>query len=242
MAFSILLLPPGSLPAGQQRQVAVAAASNLSDVFQRIGAAFEKETSIHPVFSFGSTATLTRQIENGAPWDVIAGADTEHIDLLDSRGLLAKGSRAVYATGILALWLPTPESPVWRPEDLISPSVRVISMAKPELAPYGLAAKETLEHAGIITQVERKLVYAENISMAKQYGSTGNADAVFTALSLIRPSDTGRTITISETFHQPIRQALGIIAASKNQASARQFADYLLTGRGHQTLLQSGYR
>jgi ABC-type Fe3+ transport system substrate-binding protein len=35
---------------------------------------------------------------------------------------------------------------------------------------------------------------------------------------------------------------LGIVAASKNQAPARRFADYLVTGRGHRILLKSGYR
>ena len=244
LTFSILLPVPGPVSALTEgrRQVAVAAASNLSRVFQTVGAEFEKDTGIHPVFSYGSTATLTRQIENGAPWDVIAAADTEHIEELERRGMLANGSTAIYATGVLALWIPNANSPVRRTEDLTNASIRVIAMAKPELAPYGMAARETLDRLGIRRRVESKLVYAENISMAKQYGVTGNADAVFTALALMKPDDAGRTIQISESLHQPIRQALGIVAASKNQALARQFADYLVTGKGHRTLLNSGYR
>jgi molybdate transport system substrate-binding protein len=63
--------------------------------------------------------------------------------------------------------------------------VKVIAMAKPELAPYGQAALETLQKLGIWGRVQPKVVYADNISMAKQYGTSGNADAVFTAYSLV---------------------------------------------------------
>ncbi len=64
----------------------IAAASNLTGVFQAIGPQFEQATGIHPVFSFGSTAQLALQIENGAPFDVFAAADTEHIDQLEKKG------------------------------------------------------------------------------------------------------------------------------------------------------------
>jgi molybdate transport system substrate-binding protein len=241
LAFSILS-PAPEFAQTAKRQIAVAAAANLSQVIRAVGADFERDTGIHPVFSFGSTAALTRQIENGAPWDVFAAADTEHVDELDRKGFLTKGSRAVYATGILALWLTSPDGSVRRLQDLADPSLHVIALAKPELAPYGLAARQTLDRLGIRHKVESKLVYAENVSMAKQYGVTGDADAVFTALALMKHDDGGLVIRIPEEFHQPIRQALGIVAASKNQALARQFADYLLTGRGHEVLLKSGYR
>ena len=66
---------------------------------------------------------------------------------------------------------------------LTLPSVRVIAVAKPELAPYGLATLDTLQKLGISEQ-RPKVVYAENISIAKQYGQSKNADVVFTAYSL----------------------------------------------------------
>src|SRR5580700_8509120 len=93
-----------------RREVTVAAAANLSEVFQDVGRQFEAATGIHPVFSFASTAQLAVQIENGAPFDVYAAADVEHVEQLEKKGLLVPGSRAVYATGILALWIP-PQSP-----------------------------------------------------------------------------------------------------------------------------------
>src|SRR5665213_4481612 len=89
-----------------KREVTVGAAANLSTVFQEVGPQFEAATGIHPVFSFASTAQLAMQIEGGAPYDVFAAADVDHIDQLEKKGLLLAGSRAVYATGVLALWVP----------------------------------------------------------------------------------------------------------------------------------------
>src|SRR5580658_710023 len=139
-----------------QSRINVAAAANLTGVAQELGSRFEAETKIHPVFSFGSTAQLTQQIENGAPFDLFLAADAEHVQELDRKGLLSPGSRAAYAEGVLALWAPSAATPVNRIEDLVSPQVRVIAVAKPELAPYGAASMEALRAAGILDKVQAK--------------------------------------------------------------------------------------
>ncbi len=223
-------------------EVTVAAAANLTGVFQIIGPKFETSSGIHPIFSFGSTAQLTQQIENSAPYDVIAAADSAHVIQLEKRGLLLPGSRALYATGILALWIPPGSKAVTsRLEDLTLPGVRTIAVAKPELAPYGQAAVDTLRQLGIWERVKSKIVYAGNIGMAKQYGSSNNADAVFTAYSLVQQSG-GKVIQVDETLHQPITQELGIVAASKRQDAAHKFVAFLLIGEGRDILSKSGYR
>jgi molybdate transport system substrate-binding protein len=89
--------------------------------------------------------------------------------------------------------------------------------------------------------VQPRVVYADNINMAKQYGTTGNADAVFTAYSLVL-KEAGKVIRVDEKLHNPIDQALGIVAASKHQDLARQFVDFLLKGQGREILGDSGYR
>ena len=222
-------------------EITVAAAANLTAVFQRIGPRFEAETGIHPVFSFASTAQLARQIENLAPFDVFAAADSEHVDELDREGLLLPGSRAVYARGVLALWIPPRSAArVSRIEDLTSPEVRVIAIAKPELAPYGQAAVDSLERLGIWEQAKPKVVFAENINMAKQYGASNNADAVFTAYSLVL-DETGKVIRVDDKLHQPIDQELGILAKSEHQEAARKFVAFLLGGDGREMLTTYGY-
>lgn len=239
--FSACLGRPGA-GAHPAPRVTIAAAANLTDVFQVIGPEFEAATGVHPVFSFGSTAQLTQQIENSAPFDVFAAADATHVAELDRRGLLLAHSRAVYARGILALWIPPgAKAVIDRIEDLANPDVRFIAAAKPELAPYGQAAVETLQHLNLWTRVQSKMVYAENINVARQYGLSHNADAVFTAYSLLL-REPGKVIQVSESLHPPIDQELGIVASSKNLEPARKFVDFLLHGEGRAVLLKSGYR
>src|SRR5689334_11988942 len=67
-----------TLPA--KDEINVATAANLTRVFDELGQIFERETGIHLVTSFGATTQLAQQIEHGAPYDVFAAADTEHVD------------------------------------------------------------------------------------------------------------------------------------------------------------------
>ena len=223
--------------------LAVAAAANLTSMLEAAGPKFEADSGIHPVFSFGSTAQLAQQIEKEAPYDVFLAADASHAGDLEKKGLLVSGSRAIYAIGVLALWLPpnSPASAVTRVEDLTGPTVKTIAIAKPELAPYGQAAVDALKAAGIWDQVQSKAVYSENIAQARQFGSSGNADAVFTAYSLVI-HDPGKVITVDEKLHSPIAQELGILTSSKQQAEAKKFVAYFLTGAGKDVLRDFGYR
>lgn len=224
-----------------QRTITIGAAANLAEVFPQIGREFERETGIHPVFSFASTAQLARQIENSAPLDVFAAADSEHVAALENKGLIALGSRAIYARGVLALWVPpSSQAMVTSLEELTRPNIRVIAIAKPDLAPYGQAAVDTLRHLGIWDQVQPKIVYAENISMAKQYGKSNNADAVFTAYSLVL-HENGNIIRVDDRWHHPIDQELGIVANSQRREAARQFVDFLMNGAGRSILSSYGY-
>lgn len=229
-------------PEQQSQSITIGAAANLTEVFQQVGQAFEKQSGIHPVFSFASTAQLAQQIENAAPFDVFAAADSEHVAALEQKGLLAPGSRAIYARGVLALWIPDPaKCPVSRIEDLTKVSVRVIAIAKPELAPYGQASVDSLRRLDLWERVQPKVVYAENIGMAKQYGMSKNADAVFTAYSLVL-HERGKTMMVDESLHQPINQELGILAKSARQDAANKFVAFLLAGEGKQILASYGYQ
>src|SRR4051812_41312752 len=85
--------------------ITVGAAANLTAVLDEIGKAFTGQTGIRVVMSYASTAQLAQQIGNSAPFDVFAAADTEHVDALARSGKIIPGTRAVYARGVLALWI-----------------------------------------------------------------------------------------------------------------------------------------
>jgi molybdate transport system substrate-binding protein len=217
----------------------VAAAANLSNVLPQLSSAFEHKTSIHIVPSYGATAQLTQQIENGAPFDIFLSADTGHIDQLVKDGFVFSNSRAIYARGRVVVWAPRhPE--IRTMNDLASSNIRTIAVATPALAPYGEAALDALRNAGLYDKVHPKLVYAPSISIAKQFADTGNAEAAFTALALIIGQN-GNHFEVDEKLHKPIDQALGIVKQSRQQKAAHAFAAFLTSPEAREILHHFGY-
>ena len=211
------------------------------DVLAEVGPAFKAQKGIEVVFSYGATAELTQQIDNGAPFDVFAAADTEHIDFLVARQKLTADSQAIYAKGQLALWSPGAESTgIQALQDLTAPKIRFIAVAQPKLAPYGQAAVEALQSAHLWEPLQRKIVYANSISMAKQLAESRNADAAFTAYSLVL-HDKGSVLKVDPDLYHPIEQALAIVASTSHLPEAQQFRSFLLGPEGRAILAKNGY-
>jgi molybdate transport system substrate-binding protein len=222
-------------------ELIVAAAANLTDAFAEIGRRFTNQTGIHVVFSFGATADLATQIKNGAPFDVFAAADSAHVDQLERQGLITPGSRLLYARGRLVMWLPSSSNlKASKISDITAKDFERIAIAKPDVAPYGEAAVESLRALGIWSQIEGRVIYAQNVSQAKQYASTGNAEVAFIPLALIKPGE-GTYIEVPEESHKPIDQALGIMNDSPKQAAAWKFVEFLLGKEGQDLLSKYGY-
>ena len=225
-----------------EQEITVAAAANLTDAFAEVAKQFTAKTGVRVVYSFGSTADLTKQIENGGPFDLFASADIEHIDVLGRKGLIVPDSRAIYARGRLVLWIPPQSSArIDRIEDVANAEVKTVAIAKPDLAPYGRATVETLSAMNIWAQVEPKVVYGTNVSNTKQYATSGNADVAFIPLALVK-KDEGRYLEVEERLHQPIDQALAVVKASGKQALAQRFTTFVLGDEGQAILQQFGYR
>ncbi|HEV7860301.1 MAG TPA: molybdate ABC transporter substrate-binding protein [Pyrinomonadaceae bacterium] len=229
---------PGSVG---QPELNVAAAANLSDAFTELGQQFTKETGIRVVYSFGATADLSKQIENGAPFDLFAAADVSHVDALNRAGLLVPGTKALYARGRLVLWVPQDSRlTLSRVEDVTRRDVERIAVAKPDVAPYGLAAVEALRALNIWSSVEPKVIYGQNVSQVKQYAATGNADVAFIPLSLVH-KDEGHVIEVDAHLHQPIDQAIAIVKTSTRQPASQRFLTFVLSPTGQTLLQRYGY-
>jgi molybdate transport system substrate-binding protein len=235
----LLLVAPSAMPAADP-PLTVAAAANLSEVFEIVKQEFTRQTGIPVTLSFGSTQHLTQQIENGAPFDLFAAADREHIDKLKKEGLLAPSSDALYALGHLVLWCTAKPNPVHSLADLTNPAIRYVAVAKPETAPYGLAAQQALKAAGLWESLASKIVYGENINLTRQYVSSGNADCGFVALSLVIHETEG-IMPVDKKLYQPIEQWLGIVRNSPHQSEAARFKDFLLGPAGRAILEKNGY-
>jgi molybdate transport system substrate-binding protein len=219
----------------------IAAASNLTDTFEELSPRFTAATGIRLVVSFGATADLAKQIEHGAPFDVFMSADAEHVEQLDVKGLLTAGSRKIYARGRLVMWLPASSKlTALRIEDIKAAEFERIAIAKPDVAPYGRAAVETLRALRCWEAIESRVIYSQTVSQAKQYAATGNAEVAFIPLALVKPGE-GRYIEAGSELHQPIEQAMAIVKESNQQDAARRFMDFVNASEGQQLLAKHGY-
>lgn len=222
-------------------QITVSAASDLIPAFTELGREFTSATGIEVRFNFGSTGQLAQQIAHGAPADLFAAANIAFIEELEREGLIVEETKATYARGRLALW--TRSDSRLEPgsiRDLAREEVRRVSIANPEHAPYGAAAREALESAGILEVVRPKLIYGENVRQALQFAETGNADAALIALSLSIESG-GRWALIPEEMHRPLDQALAVIKGAKNEAAARRFAAFVNSPEGRRVMRRYGF-
>jgi molybdate transport system substrate-binding protein len=235
---SLLLLSCGSKQG--VGELHVAAAANMQKALESLARAFTKQSGVQVVASYGASTQLAQQIENGAPFDLFLSADSAQVDRLIQKGLIDRTSRSVYAVGVLALW--APKSPaIRRIEDLRDPKVKRIGIANPELAPYGKAAIETLTSSNLWPELESKVVYGPNIGVVAVFAESANADASFTALSLVNDR-LEKPIIVPEELHHPIEQALGIVGSTKQGEAAAEFRRFLLGPEAQAIFVKFGYR
>ena len=219
----------------------VAAASDLTPAFEEIKREFEASHTTKVVFVFGSTGMLTRQIEHGAPMDLFAAANVSYIDQLEQKGLIIPGTKMIYARGRITLWMPNDTNlRLEKITDLARPEVTRVAIANPDHAPYGLAARQALESAGVWESVKPKLVYGDNIRQTLQYAETGNVEVAIVALSLSMQSH-GRWSLIPEELHQPLDQGMAIMKSTKQEQAARAFADFVSGPQGRAILQKYGF-
>ena len=244
--FAFLFLAPRSA----QASLRVAAAADLEPLFPPILVQFEKNTGIHAEATYQSSATLTTQIENGAPFDVFLSADLSFpkrlIDagLADAAGSADSSTPITYARGTLVLWsrkdsqLPPPSLDLLR-----SPALKRLAIANPDRAPYGRAAVAALQSLKLYDTLKPRLVTAENIAQAAQFVDSANADAGLISLtSALTPrlSADGSYFVIPRDIYPPIEQGAVIVIKTEQRAAAHKLLDFLLSPAVQAELAKSG--
>jgi molybdate transport system substrate-binding protein len=229
-----------------QAPLTVAAASDLQPVMSEMAARFEVATGQRVRFSYGSSGQFVSQIENGAPFDLFLSADESYVARLVASGHADGASVIQYATGRLAIWTRTD-----RRLDLsrglaalADPRSGRVAIANPAHAPYGRAAVDALQRAGVYEQLRPRLVLGESVSQAAQFAQTGNADAAIVALSLtMSPAmqRVGTAVEIPAGAFSPIRQAGVVLLRSGNRNGARRFLAFLREPGGVALLRASGF-
>ncbi|NIS82829.1 MAG: molybdate ABC transporter substrate-binding protein [Anaerolineales bacterium] len=232
----VLLLCSACTGAPAESTLTVAAAASLTNLFNELGEAFTAETHIPVIFSFAATGTLAEQIRNGGPFDLFASADAYHVDALIEEGFIDSSSRYEFAHGNLVLIVdPVLEGRITELSDLSDPRISRISVANPAHAPYGSAAIDAIQQAGIKELVEKKIVFGETVRQAAQIVETGNASAGLVAASVVT-EERVHSFEIDGSLYRPIIHVIGVRHGSPKSAEANRFIAFLSSPQGQNLL------
>jgi molybdate transport system substrate-binding protein len=240
----LLLILFAALVKINAQSITIAAAADLRNALDDITKLYkEKHPDVKVDIIFGSSGNLYQQITNQAPFDLFFSADVSFPNKLEEQKLTA-GKPTIYAVGHLVLWSAAKD--VTKGLDLLkSDEIKKISIANPEVAPYGKRAVETLKYYKLYDIIKDKIVKGDNVSQAAQFVLTGNAEVGIIALSLaLSPemSSKGKYFLIDEKSYSKLEQAYVILKKSEKKKEILDFVKFLETKKVKDILSKYGFK
>jgi molybdate transport system substrate-binding protein len=209
----------------------VAAASDLKFALDEIAAEFGKQTGQGVNVVYGASGNLTRQLTEGAPYELFLSADEGFIYRLADAGLV-RDRGVLYAVGRLVIFAPRGSPLTVDPElnglrDLVARGALTrFAIANPQHAPYGRAAEAALRAKGLWQSVEPRLVLGESVAQAAQFATMGDAVGGLLAHSLVLAPPLrakGTYALLPEALHPPLRQRM-VLTLGAGAVAERFFA------------------
>lgn len=210
--------------------VTIFAAASLADV---LGALAVRPARGGPTLrlSFAASSTLARQIEQGAPADLFISADEAWMDYLVAKGRIVTESRrdlvanrlVVVRSGAPAGAEPPESTAAIRAALLTSAGAGAdrIATGDPAHVPAGRYAQAALTRLGLWSQVEPRLVRADNVRSALAFVERGEAAAGIVYATDALLSRQVRTVArFPEASHAPIRYPAALVAGHLPAARA----------------------
>ena len=225
----------------------IAAASSLRYVMPQLEKAFMAQGGSAIRVSFGSSGNLSRQILQGAPHEVFLSADTAYVSALIDKGL-TKDKGHIYAYGRLALIaaknskLEVDSKFVGLVSALKSGQLKHFAIANPQHAPYGRAAQQALEHAGIWQKLQPSLVFGENIAQTAQFATSSAAQGGLISYSLaLAPPIALKTkqALVPAAWHQSLKHHMVLLKNASRQAVA--FYEFMRSPPAQEILARHGF-
>ncbi len=216
------------LPTRAQDVPVIAAAADLKFAVTEIAAAFEAETGQKVEVTFGSTGTFATQIPEGAPFQMFMAADESYVAKLAADGL-TRDEGTLYALGRIVMMVPNGSSLAADGSleslkaALAAGTISHFAIANPDHAPYGVRAKEALQHAGLWEAIQPKLVLGENVAQAAQFATSGDAQGGIIAYALALSPEVaklGQYELIPADWHAPLNQRMVLLKSAGPVAEA----------------------
>jgi len=228
------------------QEISIAVAANVSYAIDDLITEFQKTNPDIKVRAIlGSSAKLTAQIKNGAPFGLFMAANMMYPKALYSDAI-ASTEPVIYAQGTLAYFSVQKRNFTQRIEVLKDKSIVKIAIANPKTAPYGKAAEEALKNAKIYDSAKSKLIFAESASQTVAYALKA-ADIGLIAKSALysrRMSQYKEGInwaTVNPKLYTPINQGVVLLKYAGNSKAYKAFYDFILSDKAKVIFKSYGY-
>jgi len=243
---AVVALVLGAGPSAVLAETAlVAVAANFADAAETLSPAFTAATGHRVQLTTGSTGKLYAQISAGAPFEVLLSADAKTPAKLEDEGKAVAGSRFTYAVGQLALFSANPQTVAADGRAALeNPDLRFVAIANPDLAPYGIAARQTMMAMGLWDTLLPKVVMGQNIGQTFSLVSTGAAEVGFVALSAVKApgkEPAGSYWQVPQAMFTPILQDAVLLKAGAANPAAVAFVDFLESPEAIAVINSFGY-
>jgi molybdate transport system substrate-binding protein len=216
----------------------VYAAASLTSTFTELGKQFEAEhDGVSVEFSFGGSSDLVAQLQQGAPADVFASADTANMDKLTADDLQADDPQD-FATNTLEIVTP-PDNPggVTSFQDLANADLNVVVCA-PEV-PCGAATEQMEEVTGVTLDP-----VSEEQSVTDVLGkiTSGEADAGLVYVTDVTAAgDAVAGVEFPESGEVVNTYPIVALEDAGDPDLAAQFVEYVLGEAGRSVLSEAGF-
>lgn len=239
-AFAFAIAPASAEP----NRITVFAAASLKEAMDDLGETYETKTGTVVVTSVAASSALARQIEGGADADVFFSADTDWMDYLAERGLIAPQTRADIVGNTLVLIAPQGSalnvtiSPGF---DLVAAlSGGRLSVGDPDAVPAGKYARQALTSLGVWNQVADHLLRADNVRVALSYVALGEAPLGIVYATDARAEPKVRVVdTFPDSSHLPIVYPAAALKDADPKAAS--FVEWLQSNEAGAVFAKSGF-
>jgi len=242
---TLLVLSSPHCSLAQQQPVTVFAAASLQDALTGIAKTFTDKTGVPVRLSFGSSAALARQIDQGAPVDLFASADVDWMDWAMARNLIKPQTRVDLLGNRLVVVAPFDAKfstlALERNALLAAIGQSRLAIGEVNSVPAGLYAKSALEKLGLSSDVQPRLAQCENVRAALALVALGAA-----SLGIVYETDARAEplVKVVATFppdtHPPIVYPFALTASAKGEGPAR-FLSFLQTDAARSVFTAQGF-
>jgi len=217
--------------------VTVFAAASLTEAFGDLQATLKTSTpGLSVTFSFAGSGALVTQVEQGAPADVIATADTLSMKRLTDAGLVQ--ATTTFARNRLEI-LVEPGNPkgITGLADLSRTDLKLV--VGDETVPFGRFSAQALQAAGVTVEPVSK---EPDVKSAVAKVTRGEADATIVYVTDVKAAGSkGQGVEIPDAQNVVAEYPIAIVKATTNRAAAAAFVDAVVSGPGQAALASRGF-